>query len=280
MVDVYLSLYKSVTHWGSIEELAAALNFTEIVAQDAATYYSSQGVGDAFLYEVIEASARVNYGQNIDKIHGLEGLVSMAANGAKQIKGGNYQIFEHFLHRSRAFLHLETEVLGIGRKADKKWTLTTKSHQNTAKSSPITRDFDAVILAAPFDKLGITLPSNTQPITPTPYVHLHVTLLTTKSPAPNPSYFRLEKGSDVPTMILTSAQGSREGKPAPEFNSLSYHGTVIEGKDEWVVKIFSTSKVEDEWLHKVFDHVGWVHRKEVCYYFKCLETNTDVNFWM
>lgn len=95
-----------------------------------------------------------------------------------------------------------------------------------------------------------------------PYVHLHVTLLTTTSPSANPTYFNLSAGSKVPAMMLTTNSGARNGGKEPEFNSLSYHGLVREG--EWAVKIFSKERISDGWLHQMFDgQVGWVHRKEV-----------------
>jgi len=63
-------------------------------------------------------------------------------------------------------------------------------------------------------------------------------------------------------MMLTSNQGAREGRTAPEFNSLSYHGNIRE--NEWAVKIFSSEKLSDEWLGNMFSgKVGWVYRKEV-----------------
>lgn len=95
-----------------------------------------------------------------------------------------------------------------------------------------------------------------------PYVHLHVTLLTTTSPFPNSTYFAGD--SKPPTSILTSFEGARNGLKGPPFNSISYHGRVAEGKDEWVVKIFSESKLTKKWLRKVFNNqVGWVLHKEV-----------------
>lgn len=48
--------------------------------------------------------------QNSDEIHALFGKVSMATHGAVSIKGGNFQIFEHFLNRSGATVHLGTRV--------------------------------------------------------------------------------------------------------------------------------------------------------------------------
>jgi prenylcysteine oxidase/farnesylcysteine lyase len=74
-------------------------------------------------------------------------------------------------------------------------------------------------------------------------------------------------------MVLTTWETVRTADgPKPEFNSMSYHGLIrgADGSDtegepkEWVVKIFSESRVSDEWLDDMFmGQVGWVHRKEV-----------------
>jgi prenylcysteine oxidase/farnesylcysteine lyase len=88
-----------------------------------------EGVSKAFSREIVEAATRVNYAQagafltlpssylrdennqqNLDKIHALEGLISMASSGAYSVKGGNYQIFEEFIKRSGATINLNTEV--------------------------------------------------------------------------------------------------------------------------------------------------------------------------
>lgn len=98
-----------------------------------------------------------------------------------------------------------------------------------------------------------------------PYVHLHVTLLTTTSPSLNASYFSLPPSSSIPSTILTtlSTQRTDPSSPKPEFNSITYHGETAEGSGEWVVKIFSESRREEGWLEEVFGgRVGWVFRKE------------------
>lgn len=131
------------------------------------------------------------------------------------------------------------------------------------KSAKGTVDYQAVIVAAPFQSTGITFPLTVSDQVPeVPYVHLHVTLLTTSSPFPNPAYFGLPPNSELPRMMLTTYQGARLGGKKPEFNSLSYHGQV--GNGEWAVKIFSEEEIPDEWLAKVFQgKVGWVLRKVV-----------------
>lgn len=125
--------------------------------------------------------------------------------------------------------------------------------------------YKAVILAAPYHQTGIDIPSSlSEQIPEQPYVHLHVTLLTTTAKQPNPEYLNLPAGTSAPRFVLTTRQGARNGGKEPEFNSVSYLKPTGKG-DEWVVKIFSKEKVSDEWLAKLFGEgtVGWVYRKEV-----------------
>lgn len=96
-------------------------------------------------------------------------------------------------------------------------------------------------------------------------MHLHVTLLATTAEHPSAEYFGLKQGEKAPRTVLTTATRVREGGKEPEFNSLSYHGSVAPGRKEQVVKIFSKETLNDEWLRTMFDgQVDWVLRKEVC----------------
>ena len=262
MINTYLSLYTTLTSWDSVESLSSSLNFTSLTELDTATYLANQGISETFAFEVVESATRVNYASNLDDIHALEGLVSMAPDGAKSIKGGNYQVFANMLKHSNANVHLNTKVKSLQRGDDGKWTLI--AIKDTA-SGPVTmiEKYDAVILAAPYDTLDIEMPTSVAPITPTPYIHLHVTHLTTTSKQPNGKYFNMKDDDEVPNLVLTTAQGIRAGGTPPEFNSLTYHGKVADDRDEWNVKIFSMQSLSDEWLQDVFGHVGWVLRKEV-----------------
>ena len=140
---------------------------------------------------------------------------------------------------------------------------TSSSNPWIVKSSRGATNYKAVILAAPFHSTGIDLPSSLAELIPEqPYVHLHVTLLSTTSATPNPKYFGLPPSSAVPRMIVTTNEAKRAGGVGPEFNSISYHGLVREG--EWAVKIFSDHELSDAWLHEMFpDKIGWIYRKEV-----------------
>ena len=268
MVSKYITVYSTTHGWSSVEQVSSMLNFTQLTPTDGASYLLSQGVGADFTYEFVEAATRVNYGQNIDKIHALEGLVSMATDGAVTTVGGNFQIFAAFLDRANAKVHLNTTVTSIEKDGDG-WKLDVEDTQDPSNFGT-TKPFDAIIVAAPHDSTNITFPSSSAAVPPVPYVHLHVTLFTTTSPSPNPAYFNLSEGSTVPSMILTSAEGFRHGGPEPDFNSMNYLQQVSPDKEEWVVKIFSKQRIEDDWLAGVFGKgkVGWVLRHEVgCFSF-------------
>lgn len=138
----------------------------------------------------------------------------------------------------------------------------------TVRTSSGTETYRDVLLAAPFHQTGITVsPELADQIPLQPYVHLHVTLLTTRDDTVKANYLGVSPGNYIPKSILTTQSGGIE----PEFNSLSYHGRVrktnetghLSDQDEWNVKIFSKHRISDEWLSKAFDHVGWVYRKEV-----------------
>lgn len=143
-------------------------------------------------------------------------------------------------------------------------------------ASDKSRLYRSVILAAPHEQTGISFTNNGPlvEIPEQPYVHLHVTLLSTSSPHPNASYFHLADGAKVPTTLLTTYDGvRRRGHSEPEFNSLTYHGLLrtndgetkldAKGSPEWIVKIFSQRRLTDKWLDHMFSgNVGWVLRKE------------------
>lgn len=263
MVSKYVTLYSTTHGWSSVEQMSAMLNFTELTRTVAATYLLSQGVGADFIYQFLEALTRANYGQDMDKIHALEGLASLAAGGAVTAVGGNFQIFAAFLDRSNATVHLNTTVTRL-QKDRNGWKLDVEDTQAPGNFRT-TKSFDAVIVAAPHNSTNISFPSSSAEVCPVPYVHLHVTLFATTSPSPSPAYFNVTDGSSISRSIFTSAEGRRHGGPDPDFNSMGYLQQVSPDREEWVVKIFSKKRIEDDWLEGIFGKgkVGWVLRHEV-----------------
>ncbi|KAF8531007.1 Prenylcysteine lyase [Gautieria morchelliformis] len=257
-VKQYMPIYEpSTPSWENVTDISNHLNLSASASVTTVEYFDALKINKKYSREMIEAMTRVNYGQNIDQIHALEGLVSQAANGASGVQGGNYKIFEQFLAHSSAKVHLNTTVESLTRKSNK-WVLAATDGES--------RTYDSIIVAAPFNATGITItPPPRFPVPEQPYVHLHVTLLSTTSPSPNPVYFSLPNDSVVPTTVLTTNDGFANGGPAPEFNSLTYHGKTaghLGRPDEYLVKIFSSKTLDDAWLRNVFGRVGWVFRKE------------------
>ena len=218
------------------------------------------------------------HSQNVDGIHALEGACSLAANGAFSVSNGNFHIFESFLKYSGANVYLNTEVclleqdiLSFSHFTQVKDILRVPASSRwIVHSSTGSKIYKGVVLAAPFHHTNIVLPSDlAELVPPQPYVHLHVTLLTTRSERPNPEYFGSPPKTEIPKVVLTTYEGARAGGVEPEFNSISYHGQIDrpESEDqqpEYRVKIFSKERISDEWLKKMFGNVGWVYRKEVC----------------
>lgn len=276
MLATFLSLYSPESPaWDNIESLMSALNWTEMVSQPSSDFFRSRGVSDKLIDEVIDAATRVNYGQNVDTIHALEGACSLAASGASSVEGGNWRIFDRFLTESGATVLLNSTVslsdlqpklrmLNFDQVKSIKWNDNSDTWTVKGPTGPV--EYKAVILAAPYHSTAISLPESlSSQIPEQPYVHLHVTLLTTTAVHPNPVYFGLGPTDIIAKTVLTTSLGARNGGKEPEFNSLTYHGTIEhDGQTEHVVKIFSNQTVSDEWLANMFsDKVGWVLRKEV-----------------
>ncbi|KAG8908357.1 hypothetical protein FRB99_007284 [Tulasnella sp. 403] len=260
--DLLVAYTPTLPHWKSVHELGEALGFSQFTSETGYEYYTRQGVSDKFTKELIEIGSRVNYAQDITSIHGLGGAVSMATGGASQVTGGNYQMFEGFVKHSDAKVFLNTTITGLSKSKTSgktEWTLS-----GTSTNIPLI-PYDHVILTTPFHLSGITLLGSSAEFPPVEYVHLHVTLLSTTSFRPRPEKFGWAPGSSLPKNILTTAEGVRNGGPAPDFQSISYHKTFVkDGREEHIFKIFSLDHKSDEWLEEVFGKgtLGWVYRKE------------------
>ncbi|GAK66192.1 FAD/NAD(P)-binding domain-containing protein [Moesziomyces antarcticus] len=286
--------------WTSIERLADAVNASALAATTGMQFFKERRVSELFIEEMVEAATRVNYAQDTDQIHGFGALVSLAASGATGVKKGNYRIFEEFARRSgaRVLTGVQGQVTGIvrlpkptrGRRVanDVQWYVGAKSGEGEV--------YDAVIIATPWHNADITLLNTPERVKAKPFVHLHVTLLTTTRASPRPEYFGLGSQDVVPRTILTSDESVRRAqdkhKPVPEpepedpgteppslggklktpkheFFSLNYLRSIERNlssnkEKEYVVKIFSAAPVTDSMLDALFgrETLTWVRRHE------------------
>ncbi|KZP00717.1 FAD/NAD(P)-binding domain-containing protein [Calocera viscosa TUFC12733] len=252
LIASFDSLYTSTyLPFASVDALSSQLGFSEYTQSEAKAFLAKKGIRGLFPEELVDGATRVNYAQSIDEIHALGALVSMAANGANSVQGGNWQVFERMLRESGAKVRLNTTVAEIAPKGDA-WQVTTSTGTKAV--------YDHVVLSAPLHLSPYTLPANlSAPVPAHPYVHLHVTLLVTSTPGARPEFFGLPPNASLPDMILTTSKKGKEGVSA--FNSLSYHGATRGG---WICKIFSMAPLSDAWLDTAFgaENILWTYRKE------------------
>lgn len=247
----------------SLSDRALDLELTEVTAMTGEELLAANNIGAPFSTDIIQASTRVNYGQNLNTIHGLEAMVCMAIEGAMSIQGGNWQIFDGMLKASNATVMLNSAVYAI---ANEKGKYVVKTLPNNATSAadilPHHEEiFDTIVLAAPLQYSGITLEKDFLKHTPDeiPYVKLHVTLFTSPLPL-NGAYFNLAPDAEVPTTILTTLPPDevpadpQHGAGSIGFFSISTLRTIVNPKTlqkEHLYKIFSPEKITSEFLANI-----------------------------
>lgn len=81
MVDQFVQLYtRGSPKWANMTSLATAFGWSDMIAQSTSEYLDTHGVATKFTREMVEAATRVNYGQDSDQIHALEGACSLATS--------------------------------------------------------------------------------------------------------------------------------------------------------------------------------------------------------
>lgn len=242
----------------SLMTFSEATNLSHPASMHASDYFALKGISPLFTNELVAAATAVNYGTPVSQIHGVGALVSLAANGAVSVKGGNRKIFEAFLGSSQANLRLGPgsgtvkQVIKVDNEAGQRSQYVVKTADGGGGT------FDAVILAAPyhqpgidFGNIGVTIPRQS-------YVRLHVTFVITNSSTPRPSYFGLPDKHRMPNSIF--ATFDTESARVPTFNSLNYlkqlgpeTGARFGNTSNWhVVKMFSYDKLSTKMLKSVF----------------------------
>ena len=266
-VGAFLKMYDEPHFpFKDLSQTAYDLGLTEATAATGEQFLQENGIQGPFGKDIIQASTRVNYAQNIDTIHGLESMVCMATDGAMSIKGGNWQIFDGMLKASGAKVLLNTSVSNVYRQSDGSYAINAFS-----SSYPTGIDlavYDTVVLAAPlqFAKLSLT-PAPVNPPPEIAYVNLHVTLFTSPRKL-KPQAFNLE--SSVPRTILTTTPKTNANPPP--FYSISTLRTLTNPtthQREYLYKIFSPAPVSASWLHSILTprnphdkrDISWIYEK-------------------
>ncbi|OAX82527.1 hypothetical protein ACJ72_03125 [Emergomyces africanus] len=209
-VDKFLKLYKfPYFPFQSLSDVAMSTGLAEATWTSGAEYLKENGIAEQFAREVIQASTRVNYGQNLALIHGLETMVCMATNGAVAVEGGNWQIFQSMLEASKATVKLNSPVSSVELSDNNEYTVTyhPPHNQDDADADSFTFEedtFDHVVIASPYQFSNISLsPQLKHPLDAPRYVDLHVTIFASPYKL-SPAYFKMPVGSSVPEVVLTT----------------------------------------------------------------------------
>lgn len=246
-----------------LSQTAYDLGLTEITSSTGEQFLEKNGIVPPFSTDIIQASTRVNYAQNLDKIHALEAMVCMATDGAMQVRGGNWQIFDNMLKASGAQVLLNTSVTSISRQPSGTYAVDASSNFTTINHT----SHDTIILAAPLQFANLTIePAPLNPPPGIPYVRLHVTLFTSAH-ALDPQYFNLASMDQVPTTILTTKPSSSDHPLI--FFSIStvrlLHNPKT-GQQEYLYKVFSPEPLEQWWLRRIVSanrdsEITWKYEK-------------------
>ncbi len=192
-------------------------------------------------------------------VRSLKSQVSLGAQGALSVQGGNWQIFNEFAQRSGASIALNTAVVGI-QKTPSGSQYTLQKTSGSTPGTPVTHpvNFDNVIIANPYQFSGISAGQGVlqTPIEQIPYVQLHVTIFTSASHI-SPRFFDLPNVFPVPGMILTTlAQDDTpisgvNGAGKARFFSINILGKATNPQthqQEYIYKIFSPQLITPSFL--------------------------------
>ncbi|KAF8423867.1 Prenylcysteine lyase-domain-containing protein [Tirmania nivea] len=218
-IGKFLQLYRAPFFpFSSLTEAAQKANLLQATAHTGEQFLNINGVGGKFATDLVQASTRVNYAQNLGIIHGLETMVCMATDNAMSIMGGNWRIFSGMLAASNAKVHLNTAVTKLRKPSfGGGWIVystqdTSHKGQEENESAPIVQAeaFDEVVLASPFQFSNIEIHPEPEKTPDTiPYVQLHVTLFTSPLRL-SPDYFNLPADQEVPDTVLTTLNATEQ----------------------------------------------------------------------
>ena len=252
-VGTFLRMYeKPYFPFRSLSETAYDLGLTKITGVTGAQLLEANRIGSLFSTQIIQASTRVNYAQNLDQIHGLETMICMAIDGPMAVQGGNWQIFDGMIEASQANLRLNTSVTEISRQPDNSYIVKASlaSVDDSEGSSNYLDSFDNVILAGPLQFANISFnPVDPNLPAPIPYVNLHVTLFTSPHVLSRAA-FNVPSSSRAPTTILTTLPpGSAETLPFLSISTLrSIH---TPNGAEILYKIFSPAPLTPSFFRHI-----------------------------
>lgn len=239
-VSRFLKLYDEQFPWNNLGEAAAAIGIDAYTNVTAAEYFFDHDIDQDFANNFIQALTRVNYSLDLVHIHALAALVSLEAmNNVYSIQGGNWQIFEGMVNKSKAEVRLDTTVSAvIYDPVTNKWNVA---------SSESDEEFDYVVLAAPAQYSNIRFVPDIE-VAHVDYISLYSTYVVTDKPLDASAKFGSSKTYNS---ILTIP--NHESGEAVTFTSVSHNAVTKAGNH--IYKVFSFEEPTDHYLSDIFGNV-------------------------
>ncbi|KAH9845209.1 putative prenylcysteine lyase [Teratosphaeria destructans] len=240
-VGKFLTMYdEPVFPWKDLSQVARDVDLIGPLSSTGEQFLGAAKVKGDFARDIVQASTRVNYAQNLKYVDGLTAMVCMATEGAMAVEGGNWQIFNHMVQTSGARILLNTSVSSIQRAPGSLYRLAYNKKGDQTGLSLRADDFDAVILAAPYQFSNINFNNHLKSALPEaiPYVKLHVTLFTS------------------PHLIAPAFVNQAPGNPRRKSSSRLFHRTKMRGAakiaqtgaPEYLYKVFSPARLNNTFL--------------------------------
>ncbi|KAJ5920803.1 hypothetical protein N7466_009129 [Penicillium verhagenii] len=270
VVGRFLKLYEEpLFPFRSLSEAAEAVNLVNVTASPGDAFLNANSISDLFAREIIQASTRVNYGQNLALIHGLESMVCMATDGAVSVRGGNWRIFDGVLKAANTEVRLNTTVTEIIRSKEGTVRIITQSTSDLDSEMSDESEFDEVIIAGPLQYSGISISPPLEHVPDDiPYAKLYVTLLASPHRISS-RFFGLDNKSSGPpeTILTTLPEGSKLGANPKGVGPTGFWSvstlqqipriTTSNGQeqreDHYVYKIFSPERPTADFIADLFD---------------------------
>lgn len=238
-------------------------------------------VSAQFQKDLVTAWTRREFGQNLGQISGFSMAMTPGDGQDMTLKGGHWVLFEEMMKVSQAEVLLNATALGLRRMDWGGWVVAS---QVAGGADLDFREFDSVILAAPYQFAGLEIKGDRLAYVPDQleYASIHVTLF--KSPRKlSSTYFNLK--GEVPEVILTTLGvdelADRAGRTGSEgvgrvgfYSATSVkrvarltQGVIVE---EFLYRVVSPVELEDKMIRELLgaaegdnDAVSWIYKHEV-----------------
>ncbi len=219
----------------TVEELLGVPYIKELISKSLYDVLREAGISDKLIYELLEPGVRYIYCQNIN-IGGFAGVATIVASDGTPIhklKMGNVILPEKLVDEAKAQIKLNHRVTKISK---------TESESYIIEGDSFKEEYDAVILAAPIEQLGITFSGINLPVMEyREFQKVYINILTGEI---NPSYFGMQKSEEVPEMLMTVSDFNGS------FNSIEMLGKTKDGEN--VYNLIAVEPIPNKLMDQLF----------------------------